>query len=295
MSQDCICPSLDGYSPIQWIGTYFGDCIRTPIEQLSFGIGMMSVLFYLGAFLPQFLHNFKRKSIQGLSLYMIIVWACGDSANLIGTYLTGQLASQKFIAQSFIFLDILIILQYFSYYNEDDAVEDEEIDDDSFSSQETLTIDETSPLIGIRSSSISSGIGKNLISSTVIIACVGLACGIQVLDDSKYCDAKPLTSSFAIVLGTICGWISGLFYFCSRIPQIIENHRLKSVDGLSVGLFIFTIIGNLSYGLSILIRTPKLDNHFYFQTVPYLIGSLGVLIFDLIILLQFLVYKTRLV
>jgi uncharacterized protein with PQ loop repeat len=213
---------------------------------------------------------------------MIVVWAFGDSANLIGTYLTAQLSSQKSIAQAFIMIDILILIQYFSYYGNDDA--DEEIDYESLASDDTL--DETTPLAGRANSTIS----KNLISTTVIISCIGLACGLN-LNDSIYCDAKPALGTFSVILGTFFGWISGLFYFCSRIPQILENYRLKSVDGLSFGLFTLTISGNLCYGISILLRTPSLDEHFYFQTLPYLIGSLGVLIFDLIIMGQFLMFR----
>lgn len=286
MTDDCICPSLDGYPHVQWIGTYFGDCVQTPLEKLSFGLGMLSIVFYLSAFMPQFIHNFKRRSIHGLSFIMIVIWACGDSANLIGTYLTAQLPSQKFIAQLFILLDILILIQYFSYFGNDDSLVDEEMDNESLASDDTLN--ETTPLVG---QSLNSMISKNLISSTVIVSCIGLACGLETLNDPIYCNSKPALSSFTILLGTFCGWISGLFYFSSRIPQIYENHRLKSVEGLSFALFFLTISGNLSYGASVLLRTPELDNHFYFQTLPYIIGSLGVLIFDLIIMLQFLLYR----
>jgi uncharacterized protein with PQ loop repeat len=215
---------------------------------------------------------------------MILVWAFGDSANLIGTYLTAQLPSQKSIAQAFILIDILILIQYFSYFGNDDDEADEEIDYESLASDDTL--DETTPLAGRSNSTIS----KKLISSTVIISCIGLACSLKI-NDPIYCDSKPILGSFAVLLGTFFGWISGLLYFCSRIPQILENYRLKSVDGLSYGLFFLTITGNLSYGISILLRTPLLDDHFYFQTLPYIIGSLGVLMFDLIIMCQFLLFS----
>ena len=108
-------------------------------------------------------------------------------------------------------------------------------------------------------------IGKNILTSAVIITCIGIVYGTQISNDPVNCDSKPPISSFTVILGTFCGWISGLFYFFSRIPQIIENQKFKSVEGLSFGLFTLTIAGNLSYGLSILIRTPTLDEHFYFQ------------------------------
>lgn len=79
--------------------------------------------------------------------------------------------------------------------------------------------------------------------------------------------------------------------FPSRIPQILENARKKSVEGLSIALFFCTILGNLTYGASILMRHPPLDTHFYASTLPYIVGSLGVLMFDLMILGQFVLFS----
>lgn len=86
-----------------------------------------------------------------------------------------------------------------------------------------------------------------------------------------------------------------MFYYAlpkeCRVPQILENARKKSVQGLSVALFFCTILGNLTYGASIILRFPPLDTHFYASTLPYIFGSLGVLMFDIMILGQFALYN----
>jgi hypothetical protein len=51
----CTCdpPILDGHPYIQWIGTIFGDCVRTPVEITSFALGLVSLFCYIIALFPQ--------------------------------------------------------------------------------------------------------------------------------------------------------------------------------------------------------------------------------------------------
>jgi uncharacterized protein with PQ loop repeat len=75
-----------------------------------------------------------------------------------------------------------------------------------------------------------------------------------------------------------------------RIPQIRVNYNTKSVQGLSTLLFLFTIISNVTYGLSVLLRFPPLDTKFFSSTFPYIFGSAGTLVFDFIIMYQIHIY-----
>lgn len=43
------------------------------------------------------------------------------------------------------------------------------------------------------------------------------------------------------------GWGSAILYCASRIPQIMQNFRNESVQGLSLVMFIFSVVGNLTY------------------------------------------------
>ena len=77
-----------------------------------------------------------------------------------------------------------------------------------------------------------------------------------------------------------------------RIPQILEIHKLKSVHGISLSLFVITIFANVSYGISILLRFPTINYEFWANTAPFLIGSMGVLVFDILLIIQ-ATYYTR--
>lgn len=111
------------------------------------------------------------------------------------------------------------------------------------------------------------------------------------------CTYDPVLSESEKRFGYLMAWFSGLLYFCSRysnltrIPQVIKNYELKSVHGLSMYMFLLTIVGNVGYGLSVFLRLPKINMEFWLATFPYLVGSIGVLVFDLVTLVQAIIYK----
>jgi hypothetical protein len=45
------------------------------------------------------------------------------------------------------------------------------------------------------------------------------------------------------------GWTSAILYVGSRIPQILKNYRERSTEGLSVGMFLCAVLGNLLFTL----------------------------------------------
>ncbi|KNF05299.1 hypothetical protein PSTG_01513 [Puccinia striiformis f. sp. tritici PST-78] len=100
-------------------------------------------------------------------------------------------------------------------------------------------------------------------------------------------------------IGRLSAWLCAFLYLTSRIPQIIKNYQRKSVQGLSILLFILAFLGNLTYVLSIL-TSPQIthtDHHndknkldYLNEAIPYLIGSAGTLIFDLTIFIQSRLY-----
>ncbi|CEP14272.1 hypothetical protein [Parasitella parasitica] len=47
----------------------------------------------------------------------------------------------------------------------------------------------------------------------------------------------------------ILGWISALLYVGSRVPQLIKNWQQKSTDGLSSGMFVCAVCGNIFFTL----------------------------------------------
>ncbi|VDK88075.1 unnamed protein product [Dibothriocephalus latus] len=82
-------------------------------------------------------------------------------------------------------------------------------------------------------------------------------------------------------IGYAIGWIGTFMYFCSRAPQIFQNFKRKSTEGLSPYLFLLAILGNVFYGLQIFIKST--DATFILTALPWILGSLGILVFDVIV------------
>ncbi|PFH54276.1 hypothetical protein AMATHDRAFT_72778 [Amanita thiersii Skay4041] len=99
-------------------------------------------------------------------------------------------------------------------------------------------------------------------------------------------------------LGRIFAWLCTTLYLTSRLPQIWKNYVRKSVEGLSMSLFIFAFLGNVFYVSSILsspkVRLPPpISTEFIRESIPYLLGSGGTLMFDITIVTQSFIYRPR--
>ncbi|WOO84374.1 Lysosomal amino acid transporter 1 [Vanrija pseudolonga] len=94
------------------------------------------------------------------------------------------------------------------------------------------------------------------------------------------------------VIGRISAWCCTTLYLTSRLPQIWKNFQRKSVEGLSILLFIFAFLGNVAYVASIVFRPapPGEGAHYLLKALPYLLGSGGTLLFDLTIMIQSVIY-----
>lgn len=77
----------------------------------------------------------------------------------------------------------------------------------------------------------------------------------------------------------------------ARIPQIVKNYQEKSCEGLALLFFLLSLMGNLTYGLSILAHSQEKD--YIMTNLPWLIGSLGTMAEDAIIFVQFRMYANK--
>lgn len=96
-----------------------------------------------------------------------------------------------------------------------------------------------------------------------------------------------------LLIGRFFAWLCAILYLASRVPQIFKNLQRKSVDGLSSALFIFAAFGNLTYTSSILLSSAMQNRAKALEAVPYLLGSIGTLLFDVIIFSQFIWYRRK--
>lgn len=77
----------------------------------------------------------------------------------------------------------------------------------------------------------------------------------------------------------------------ARIPQIIKNYREKSCEGLALLFFLLSLTGNFTYGASVIAYSQ--DGDYVLRALPWLLGSLGTMVEDCIIFVQFRIYSTK--
>ncbi|GCB64850.1 hypothetical protein scyTo_0011808 [Scyliorhinus torazame] len=95
--------------------------------------------------------------------------------------------------------------------------------------------------------------------------------------------------------------IQGMRKFTSRslltVSDLSANQwRRKSTEGVSPTLFALMIIGNLAYGLSVILKVPRKGQsvvNYMVHHFPWLVGSLGTMGLDLSILCQFFIYREQ--
>ncbi|KAL8716623.1 MAG: hypothetical protein Q9225_006068 [Loekoesia sp. 1 TL-2023] len=90
-------------------------CVPTPLALVSTALGILSIVSWLFAQLPQILKNYKLKSASGLSIYFIAEWLLGDLTNLLGALLTRQAAWQVVVAAYYVTVDVCLVTQVFWY------------------------------------------------------------------------------------------------------------------------------------------------------------------------------------
>ncbi|KAK5945079.1 putative vacuolar membrane transporter for cationic amino acids [Knufia obscura] len=110
------------------------------------------------------------------------------------------------------------------------------------------------------------------------------------------------------MLGQAFGYLCAIFYLASRVPQILLNYRRKSTEGVSLLFFLFACIGNLTYDMSIFAYNPEpscrrgpgrcepgeagaIYARYIAVNASWIAGSLGTLLLDGAIFVQFFLYK----
>ncbi|KAJ3331612.1 PQ loop repeat-containing protein 2, partial [Kappamyces sp. JEL0680] len=258
----------------------FHECAYSTADELSTVLGYTSILFWLFAQVPQLWKNWKAQSSDSLSVIFLCNWLSGDFANLIGCILTQQLPFQTYLALYFVFIDTSLFAQtvYFRARRSkrlENALEEE------------IVADEQTPLLRSDSRSVSP-------SSLAALAVFALNTGSRIVESgastlSDPIESLPADSSYQ--LGRLFAWICCLLYLSSRLPQIYRNFERQSCHGLAMVMFGCALMGNVTYTASILVKS--LDIAYLYNSLPYLLGSGGTVVFDVIIFAQWLAYSQK--
>jgi uncharacterized protein with PQ loop repeat len=224
---------------------------------------------WLFAQFPQLYTNAVKGSADSISILFIVSWLSGDIFNLVGCILTNQLPFQVYLATYFIFIDSSLVLQvlYFRWNEKKIAIS---------------TSEENTPLLN-------QGAADTLGMYVFLVVSNFLAQDVPDGDFHFLDSVKEIDVHYN--LGRVMAWCCAILYFTSRLPQIYVNFKRYSTDGLALVMFVCALMGNVFYVASILAKST--EPAYLYGALPYLIGSGGTIIFDLIIFMQFLTFPKR--
>ncbi|XP_076885710.1 vacuolar lysine transporter YPQ1-like [Bidens hawaiensis] len=101
---------------VRWVDKYFNDCLCNLRDEISFGLGIASLVCWGVAEIPQIITNFRTKSSHGVSLIFLLTWIAGDIFNLVGCLLEpATLPTQYYTAALYTISTIILVLQSLYY------------------------------------------------------------------------------------------------------------------------------------------------------------------------------------
>ncbi|XP_048121402.1 lysosomal amino acid transporter 1 homolog [Alosa alosa] len=251
-----------------WILFLFEECVENIWEYWSVVIGLISMLCFLLSTLPQVYEAYKSGKVdEAMSVGFILFLLLGDLGNLAGCYLTRQLPIQIVTAVFYIYTDSILISQFLYYKIKNNSAR------------------------------------RNPLLKWICLIWFGLGTAICVVLPKLIEAASSIPniqlqgkSSSLMTSGYACGYLSSICYLSSRFPQLYINFKRQSTEGTSYLLFFLAMLGNGTYGLSLMVMLPALKSSrvtFILNHLAWLIGSLGVLFLDFFVTAQFIMYRKK--
>ena len=238
------------------------------------------------------------RSVDALSFSFLLQWLLGDIANLIGCLWSEQLATQTWTAAYFCCTDVVLLSQY-AYYRGGHSAE---VSGGVVHQREEADAQRQPLVTGADSRTGHAAAPPKLVHAVALLSLILLSQSPSASSASPspssgglpLCDASPPLSLVQLMAGSISSWVSGLLYFSSRLPQLLHNFQRQSTRGLSLSLFVLSILANLCYGVSVCLRLGEAEaGKFWRATAPFLLGSLGTIVLDGVILMQSALYKNK--
>lgn len=259
------------------------------ISKLS---GYLSLTIWLFAQLPQIIENHLNQSVDGVNGYFLSSWIAGDVSNLIGCLLTKALPFQTLIATYYCFIDVILSFQFYYYTR---VFPYHKTPHNLLQSPNMIRhpswegMNENTNLLSRPKSNASlrrSSFVSKVLSAGLLAQKAGKVRGLPLGD-------VTIQQIDSTDIGKVVAWTCTFFYLSARLPQIKTNFQNKSTSGISPYLFLFAMLGNTFYTVSItadlLILYYNQDNALYqtfWDQLPFIIGSGGTVLFDCIILIQ---------
>lgn len=234
-------------------------------------------------------------------MVFLTIWLFGDLTNLLGALFTNLAPTAIALASYFCCSDIILISQclYYNTINARRAAAEQ--------NQEPTDVSEESPLIsGSASQARKASEGENeAVGGNTWVFNAMCLLGVYTVGftgwfisykagawdgaQPSHSDDVQATKETKEIIGLVLGYMSAACYLCARIPQIIKNYRQKSCEGLALLFFMLSLTGNLMYGSSLFSYSQ--DKAYLLNALPWFMGSLGTIVEDCIIFVQFRLYS----
>ncbi|KAM9505985.1 lysosomal amino acid transporter 1 homolog isoform 1-T2 [Salvelinus alpinus] len=292
-----------------WVWEGLRECAQDDRDMASVILGLLSIMCFMVSSLPQYYNSCKSGNMDSaMSIWFLLLWLGGDSCNVVGSFLADQLPLQTYTAVYYVLADLLMLGMYFYYVaknrmnNTDDAATHgcRSLLRQRLPKMKTKPISPPPPFPR-----------RSVLNVVGVVYVLGFSAGLVALPTSQQdvvlseFKGRALLSttvdgikafSTKEIIGYIIGSISSVLYLCSRLPQMHINYTRKSTEGVSYFLFALVILGNTMYGLSVLLKNPEQgqgEGSYIIHHLPWLVGSLGTLSLDLLISIQFLIYRNN--
>ncbi|KAH9991288.1 PQ-loop-domain-containing protein [Russula vinacea] len=233
-------------------------------------LGWICIATWVVVYSPQIYENFTLKSGEGLSIAFVVIWLAGDLCNLIGASTAGLLPTVIILAGYYTICDTILLIQiyYYRWLNKGTKARREIEGDGEITPLFTSSND-------VQETEKERSLKRHVVEYIGWILCLVVA-GIVAWAVSKKVqgiDAEPRPEEIVEWKSQLMGYASAMLYLGARIPQILKNFE-TGCHGLSPGLFVFTIMGNLTYALSICMSSMEKDH--LIANASWLAGGLSV-------------------
>ncbi|KAL6224686.1 hypothetical protein ACLB2K_003541 [Fragaria x ananassa] len=298
---------------VRWVEKYFKDCLCNLGDDFSFGFGLVSLVCWGVAEIPQIITNFQTKSSHGVSLAFLLTWVAGDVFNLMGCLLEPATLPTQYYTALTIYYDHFYTWWKCGKVSVNQATQDEEEDYRKPLNPEEINSGVPIPTASIKaaprrefyytSARSMAGSGTPPFRTYMRVAKSGPSTMAVESDSSSEDESAPVTSKKSVRTsqprpiprsvgyGAFLATSLNLPFISKGMTQVLYmgNTGRKLLQGLNPLMFVFALIANVTYVASILVRTIEWDS--IKANMSWLLDAAVCVALDLFIILQYMYYR----
>ncbi|KAI9573601.1 PQ-loop-domain-containing protein [Boletus coccyginus] len=250
-------------------------------------LGWISIACWIIVYSPQVIENYQLQSGEGLSLPFVYIWLLGDVCNLWGAALAHLLPTMIILGVYYTLCDATLLFQVY-YYRWKQCSRGILLRAEDSPTEQSCLLGDNALVHGSETRPTSViGVFAQYAAAVAFVMATGVVAYL-ISERIQHEDSSPLPPDTPLQWRVqALGWMSALSYLGARVPQIFKNLKTRC-EGLAPGLFLFAILGNATYALSII--AVSIERNYLIRNGSWLAGSMLTIFLDLIVLCQFFYY-----